>query len=373
MSGDILSRTEKRLEEVMSAAAEAARRVGGGRVPDRHPAHPAAVGHDPRQHDAAGALPGAGRGPEAASGRGPPTTSTWRAPTRSHSTHDNVMPEGCNAELPDPPAGGGGGVLAALQPGAARDRADPRLFAELTPACSAAGSGARPGSGSSSRASTPAAPAPPNASGRRAARSATTGCGAGCSRSCVRTSPTTRCCWGRGRRRRGGRGSAPALGPPAPQRDGVALEPPLLRHHRREAAPADREPLPAFGPDDSGRGRQHGAVAGSHERLFGRGRGAGEDPAVRGRQGELPGRQPARAQGGTDLARRQAVARAGSADPGTAAAGAGGARPQGSPFPRRGPLHRHRRGEGAHRPFGGRAGCWTATSRCAPRRRSRSG
>lgn len=98
MSGDILSRTEKRLEEVMTAAADAARRVGvdvclTGILPTLRISDMTLDNMTPlaRYHvlnDALSRL----RGYE-------PYHLHLEGADEIHTTHDNVMPEGCNASL----------------------------------------------------------------------------------------------------------------------------------------------------------------------------------------------------------------------------------------------------------------------------------
>ena len=98
MSGDILSRTEKRLEEVMSAAAEAARRVGvdvclTGILPTLRLSDMTLDNMTPlaRYHALNEALSRL-RGYE-------PYHLHMEGADEIHSTHDNVMPEGCNASF----------------------------------------------------------------------------------------------------------------------------------------------------------------------------------------------------------------------------------------------------------------------------------
>ena len=173
MSGDLLSRTEKRLEEVMEAAAEAARRVGvdvclTGILPTLRLSDMTLDNMTPlaRYHVLNEALSRL-RGHE-------PYHLHMAGADEIHSTHDNVMPEGCNASF-----------QIHLQVGASEFT---RLYnlAQLVTAPILACSpnspllfGRRlwrkPGSDSSSRVSIPAAPAPPSASAPRAAPSAGTG------------------------------------------------------------------------------------------------------------------------------------------------------------------------------------------------------
>lgn len=98
MSGDILSRTEKRLEEVMSAAAEAARRVGvdvclTGILPTLRLSDMTLDNMTPlsRYHVLNEALNRL-RGNE-------PYHLHLEGADEIHSSHDNVMPEGCNASF----------------------------------------------------------------------------------------------------------------------------------------------------------------------------------------------------------------------------------------------------------------------------------
>ncbi len=98
MSGDLLSRTEKRLEEVMSAAAEAARRVGvdvclTGILPTLRLSDMTLDNMTPLARyrvldEALKRLRG-----------GEPYHLHMAGADEIHSTHDNVMPEGCNASF----------------------------------------------------------------------------------------------------------------------------------------------------------------------------------------------------------------------------------------------------------------------------------
>ena len=94
-------------------------------------------------------------------------------------------------------------------------------------------------------------------------------------------------------------GAAPAHG------DGVALEPRLLRHHRRRAAPAHREPGAAVGPDGGRRDRQRRAVAGADAGHRRPPSGGQPDAAVRGRPVQLRQRRPPGPRRPPDVARRR--------------------------------------------------------------------
>ena len=98
MSGDLLSRTERRLEEVMSAAADAARRVGvdvclTGILPTLRLSDMTLENMTPlaRYHVLNEALSRL-RGHE-------PYHLHLEGADEIHSSHDNVMPEGCNASF----------------------------------------------------------------------------------------------------------------------------------------------------------------------------------------------------------------------------------------------------------------------------------
>ena len=82
------------------------------------------------------------------------------------------------------------------------------------------------------------------------------------------------------------RPDADAPGVAAAHRHGLALEPRLLRHHRRRAAPAHREPRAAVRADRRRRGRQRRAVARSDARR--------RTPAIRRSTGCCRSRSPAR-------------------------------------------------------------------------------
>ena len=169
---------------------------------------------------------------------------------------------GVQRELPGPPAGRRRRVRAPLQHRAGARRPGARRRDQLADAVRP------PAVGRDAHRAVPAggrhAPADATtcATSSRASASATAGCRARSSRSTARTSRASRRCCptstkdpleALARRGPAAQGAAPA------QRHDLPLEPRLLRDHRRQAAPAHREPRDARRADDARRDRERRA------------------------------------------------------------------------------------------------------------------
>ena len=90
-------------------------------------------------------------------------------------------------------------------------------------------------------------------------------------------------------------GGVPAAqGPADPQRDGIPLEPAVLRRHRGQPPPAYRMSSTPFGSDHAGRDRQRRVLDRVGHRWSQRVRRRLTDHGLRRREGQLPGSEPPR-------------------------------------------------------------------------------